>query len=74
MGPLEVLFIRVRGETVWKLREGSVSWSLEPTERCEMTPFWVLRVAKKRAIRPFQLVSRQSLEGVFSEVHMQDPG
>jgi hypothetical protein len=35
-------------------------------------PFWALRAAKKRAIRLVRLLSRQSLEGLFSEVHMQD--
>src|SRR5215212_10014736 len=54
-------------ETVWKLRTGSISWLLEPAERCEMATFWALRDQRTRHSARTG-VSRQSLEGVFSEV------
>src|SRR5215208_5903224 len=62
------LFTELPRETVWKVQTGSISWSSEAAERDEKAPFWALSAAKKRAIRPARLLSRQSLEEVFSEV------
>src|SRR5215211_9561809 len=59
-------------ETVWKLRKGSDTWSHEPAERDQRAPFRTFRATKNRAIRPAQRVSRQSLEGVFSEVQVRE--
>jgi hypothetical protein len=39
--------------------------SYEPAERGEKALLSALRTTKKRAIRPLQLLSRQSLEGKF---------
>jgi hypothetical protein len=50
-------------ETVWKVRTGSNSWLLEPAQRCAMAPLWALCATKEHAIRPAQLLSRQSLHG-----------
>ena len=65
-----VLFTRVRGETVWKLRTGSVSWSHEAAQRGEIAHFSALGVTEKRLIRPVQIFSRQSLEGEFCELRV----
>jgi hypothetical protein len=65
------LFALLPRETVWKLRKGSDSWSHEPAERDQRAPFRAFRATKNRAMRPAQRVSRQSLEGVFSEVRQE---
>src|SRR5215212_11367553 len=46
------VFTGVRGETVWKLRIGSITGSHEPAERGERAPFRAPRATEKRAIRP----------------------
>src|SRR5215216_1942171 len=66
--PSPCLFTQVRRETVWKLRKGFVTGSYKTAERGERAPFPALGVTKRGAIRPAQRLSRQSLEGVFSEV------
>jgi hypothetical protein len=48
-------------ETVWKLRIGSITRSHECAERDKRAPFRTLRATNKRAIRPAQRLSRQSL-------------
>jgi hypothetical protein len=57
---LELLRITLL-ETVWKLGMGLVSWSHESPLRGEMAYFSALRATDKRAIRPVQILSRQSL-------------
>src|SRR5215208_2193896 len=42
----------LRGETVWKLRIGSITGSHEPAERGKRAPFRAPRATEKRAIRP----------------------
>jgi hypothetical protein len=62
------LFTEVRGETVWKLKMVSISWSPESLQRGEKALLSALGVIEIRSSQPIQLVSRQSLEQVFSEV------
>jgi hypothetical protein len=57
-----------RGETVWKLKMVSISWSPESLQRGEKALLSALGVIEIRSSQPIQLVSRQSLEQVFSEV------
>jgi hypothetical protein len=54
--------------TVWKLPIASDTRSQDSAERGKRAPFWALRVTKKRAIRPLQPLSRQSLAGKLCEV------
>jgi hypothetical protein len=55
-----VNFVELRYETVWKLRTGFITWSHEPAKRDEKAPSSALGAPDKRAIRPVQLLSRQS--------------
>src|ERR671920_158102 len=41
-----------RRETVWKVRAGSISWPLEPPERCEMAPFGRFALPKNAPFDP----------------------
>jgi hypothetical protein len=47
----------------------SISWSPESLQRGEKALLSALGVIEIRSSQPIQLVSRQSLEGLFSEVH-----
>src|SRR5215213_10968635 len=74
-GPLWIdgsLYTQVPRETVWKLRIGAIAGSHKPAERGERTPFRAPHATEKRAIRPAQRLSRQSLEVVFSEVQVRE--
>jgi hypothetical protein len=48
----------------------SISWSHESLQRGEMALLWAFGAIEIRSSQPLQLVSRQSLEGVFSEVQL----
>jgi hypothetical protein len=50
--------------TVWILPIASDTRSQDSAERGKRAPFWALRVTKKRAIRPLQPLSRQSLQAL----------
>src|SRR5215213_9375622 len=43
----------VRGETVWKLRVGSIMGSHESAERRKGAPFWTLRATKNARPDPY---------------------
>jgi hypothetical protein len=66
------LFTRVLRETVWKVRMGGELVLCQVNKTAPRGLLRALHTTEDPLLRALQRLSRQSLEGAFSEVHIQD--